>query len=209
MSPLFEPDPALPTNRHEQDAEYWSVVYAENPRDKNAAINLSRVLRILERNLQATIVIRQTVESYPNDPSVLAEFGKVLIGNGQIGEAEKVVRHAQREGARDWRLLSAYGAALDNAGRHAEARAYYIEALSLAPDQPAILNNLALSHLLDREPEEAERILRLAARDPRADRRVRENLALVLGIRGKFKESKTVSRSILSDDHGGEEHELP
>jgi Flp pilus assembly protein TadD len=44
---------------------------------------------------------------------------------------------------------------------------------------------------------EAERTLREAATHPRADIRMRQNLALVLGLQGKLPEAEAVLRSAL------------
>ncbi len=46
----------------------------------------------------------------------------------------------------------------------------------------------------------AESALRRAAASPRADSRIRQNLALALGLEGKFAEAEQVARAELSPD---------
>ena len=46
--------------------------------------------------------------------------------------------------------------------------------------------------------KEAESVLRNASMNPNADSRVRQNLALVLSLQGKFEESEAISRQDLS-----------
>ena len=51
----------------------------------------------------------------------------------------------------DWRILSVQGTALDQLGKHEEARRYYASALKIVPDEPSVLSNLGLSYVLSRE----------------------------------------------------------
>jgi Flp pilus assembly protein TadD len=80
---------------------------------------------------------------------------------------------------------------------HDEARRYYANALKIAPDEPSILSNLALSYALSKELPKAEETLRRAAEGARADRRVRQNLALVVGLQGRFEEAEGIARADL------------
>jgi Flp pilus assembly protein TadD len=88
--------------------------------------------------------------------------------------------------------LNVQGAVLDQMGRNAEARKYYQQALAISPEEPSVLSNLGLSHTLSKELSQAEDVLRRAAAQPRADGRVRQNLALVIGLQGRFDEAEQV-----------------
>ena len=77
----------------------------------------------------------------------------------------------------------------------AELLTHYRRALALAPDNPKIMSNLALSYALDGKPVLAEDLLRKAALLPDADARVRHNLMLVLGVQGKFDEAEKLVSS--------------
>ena len=59
---------------------------------------------------------------------------------------------------------------------------------------------LGLSFMLTNDLKNAEATLRRAAASPRADSRIRQNLALALGLEGKFPEAEQVARSELSPD---------
>src|SRR5207253_8059758 len=95
------------------------------------------------------------------------------------------------------RLLSVQGAVLDQMGRHEEARRYYASALKLAPDDPGVLSNLGLSYALSKNLKQAETILRRAAARPVAQARVRQNLALVVGLQGRYQEAEDIARADL------------
>ena len=63
----------------------------------------------------------------------------------------------------DWRVISARGTVLAKQGSYREAIPLYERALSLAPDQPSILNNLALAQAMQGHADRAESLLRRAA----------------------------------------------
>jgi Flp pilus assembly protein TadD len=108
-----------------------------------------------------------------------------------------VVRAANSPRTPDWRLTSAEGAIQDQLGNSAEARRLYQEALKLAPDEPTVLNNLGLSYVFTNELAKAETTLRRAVASPRADSRVRQNLALVVGLQGRFDEADRLAAAEL------------
>jgi Flp pilus assembly protein TadD len=62
----------------------------------------------------------------------------------------------------------------------------------LAPGEPQVLNNLGLSALTG-DLDEAEQTLRQALASPKATFKMRQNLAMVLGLQGKGAEAKRVS----------------
>src|ERR1700750_736394 len=83
-------------------------------------------------------------------------------------------------------------------GRHDEARRYYATALKIVPDEPSVLSNLGLSYALSKELPQAEAALkRAAAGRVRVDPRVRQNLALVTGLQGRFAEAEAIARADL------------
>src|SRR5262249_30997782 len=97
----------------------------------------------------------------------------------------------------DWHILSAQGAVLDQMGRHQEAQRYYASALKIAPDEPTILSNLGLSYALAKDLHKAEATLRRATAQGNGDPRVRQNLALVVGLQGRFADAETIARADL------------
>jgi len=165
--------------------QHWGAAYSRDEKDKVAALNYAAALRAAGETGQAVSVMRKAAIYHPEDREVLAAFGKALAADGRFKEALATVRRAQRSDNPDWQLLSTEGGILDSIGKHEDARRLYQQALVLAPGEPQVLNNLALSHVLTNELDEAERILREAAASPKATRKIRENLALVLKLQGE------------------------
>ena len=88
----------------------------------------------------------------------------------------------------------------DQMGNTQQARDLYNQALRIAPDEPSLLNNLAMSYLLEGEAKEAESVLRRAAASPKADSRIRQNLALAIGLQGRFQEAEQIAKRELSPE---------
>jgi len=172
--------------------------YAANPKDRNAGLNYASLLRMTGKNAQALAVMQQVAINNPNDREVLASYGKAQAGAGQLEQALATIGRAQTPDRPDWRLKSAEGAILDQLGRSGEARAAYRDALDLMPNEPSILSNLGMSYLLTKDLKTAETYLRSASTQPGADSRVRQNLALVVGLQGRFDEAESIARQELT-----------
>ena len=100
----------------------------------------------------------------------------------------------------DWRILNAQGAVLDQMGRHAEAQKIYSSALKIMPDESSVLSNLGLSYALMKNLKLAETTLRRAVAQPNAVPKARQNLALVVGLQGRFAEAESIARADLPAD---------
>lgn len=192
--------PAQVTTNYATAAQAWSQRYEANPNDKEAVLGYSRALRANGQTAQAVAVLEQAMLKQGKDKEIASAYGKALAANGNFDRALTVVRQANSQTSPDWRLLSAEGAILDQTGRHADARSVYETGLRIAPEEPALLNNLALSHLLTNETTLAEQFLRRASVNPRADNQVYQNLALVLGMNGRVAEAEQILRQRFTPD---------
>ena len=174
--------------------------YARNPTDKTTALAYANALQMNGNPDQSLAVMRKLAIAEPRDRIVLAAYGKALAADGQFEPALDAVRRAQTPEYPDWRLLSAEGAILDQLGKPADARAFYSKALDLKPSEPSVLSNLGMSYVLEGDLRTAERYLREAAKSQGADSRVRQNLALVVGLQGRFQEAETIAKGDLPAD---------
>lgn len=175
----------------------WGSAYQNDRKNRSAILGYSNALSQNGQMPQAMAVLRAGVIAHPRDREIASAYGKILAMNGRFEEALNVLRGAQQADTPDWRLMSAQAAILDQTGNNDQARTLYKQALKIAPDEPSLLNNLGLSYLLSNELPDAEYTLRRAATLPGADSRVRQNLALVLGIQGKYDEAIQVAQAEL------------
>ncbi|MBB4235272.1 tetratricopeptide repeat protein [Rhizobium esperanzae] len=172
--------------------------YEKNPRDPVTGVNYANLLRMNGRDTQALAVMQQVAIANPGDRNVLAAYGKAQAAAGQFQQALDTIGRAQTPDRPDWRLISAEGAILDQMGKASDARQRYRDALDIQPNEPSILSNLGMSYVLTGDLRTAETYLRSAASQPTADSRVRQNLALVVGLQGRFPEAEQIARRELS-----------
>jgi Flp pilus assembly protein TadD len=165
--------------------------------DAQRAVRHARELRANGLRGQAVAVLAQAATEHPKDRGVLAAYGRALADVGNYPQALEVLNRAHSPDQPDWRILSVQGAVLDQMGRPEEARHYYESALRIAPDEPLVLSNLGLSYALSKDLPQAEATLRRAVSRAGADRRVRQNLALVVGLQGRFEEAEQIARADL------------
>jgi len=174
--------------------------YSKNPNDKRIATNFAAALQMDGDADQSLAVMRKLAIAYPKDRDVLAAYGKALAANGQLEAALDAVRRAQTPEYPDWKLVSAEAAILDQLGQKDDARQLYRKALELKPNEPSVLSNLGMSYVLEGDLRTAETYMRSAAQQPNADSRVRQNLALVVGLQGRFDEAEKIASQELSPE---------
>ncbi len=178
-------------------AETLEPRYAKDPEDKLIALHYATALRGLGQHAQAVAVLQGLAVKNPRDMPVLAAYGKALADAGRLQEAANVLERAHTPDRPSWSVLSAQGSVADQLGDHAGAQAYYDAALKIRPNEPDVLSNMGLSYALERKMPQAEAALRLAVSQPTADMRVRQNLALVLSLEGKYADAEAISRQDL------------
>jgi len=181
-------------------AEAESDRFRANPKDPDAALAYAKALRALGQHTQAVAVLEQAALAAPLNQAVLGAYGRALADVGQYKQAFEVLERAHTPENPDWRILSAQGAVLDQMGRHQDAQRYYASALRMVPDESSVLSNLGLSYALAKDLPRAEKTLRKAADAPGADTRVRQNLALIVGLQGRFAEAESIARADLPPD---------
>lgn len=183
-----------------RDAEAYAARYRADPADANNAMAYAKALTATDQRAQAVSVLEQASLRNPKNQALLGAFGRALADAGRFDQALEVLGRAHSPDRPDWRILSAQGTVLDQLGRHKEAQAYYSTALKIAPDEPSVLSNLGLSYALAKDLKKAETTLRRAAGRSDADPRVRQNLALVVGLQGRFGDAEAIAKADLPPD---------
>jgi Flp pilus assembly protein TadD len=178
-------------------AEVYGERYRGNPKDADAALRYGQALRATGQRAQAVAVLEQATIAHPGNRPLLAAYGRALADNGNFKQAFEVLGRAHTPDNPDWRILSVQGTALDQLGRHDEARRYYASALKIVPDEPSVLSNIGMSWVLSKDLPKAEESLRRAFGHAGADTRVRQNLGLAVGLQGRFAEAETIVKADL------------
>lgn len=191
---------AAPKTELERAIEYWGKKNRDNPSDLESGLNYARNLKAAGRRGEALQVLQQMAVFHGQDRKLASEYGRLALELDQVQVAQQVLQGADDPANPDWRVISARGTAMAKQGKYTEAIPFYERALRLASNEPSVLNNLALAYTMSGEPQKAEQLLRRASTDngPHAAK-IRQNLALVLGVQGRHDEAKQVA-SVDSPD---------
>ncbi|MCU0731508.1 MAG: hypothetical protein MUE84_07960 [Hyphomonas sp.] len=154
-------------------ANFWAKENNKNAEDLEVALEFARALREIGSHDRAIDVLSRTLIVHPRATEVAPDRSET------------------------WAAL---GTTYDRQGQHRLAQTSYLKALEIEPLRTTTLTNYGLSLVLTGDLTGAEAKLRLAAANPDAGARVTENLALVLGLQGKFEDMKSVSGAGAPDD---------
>jgi Flp pilus assembly protein TadD len=187
----------------EKATEYWGKEYAKKPakkpNDGTAALSYARNLKALGRKPEALAVLQSAYIANAQNREFLSEYGRLALDAGQVSAAAELLAAADDPAKPDWKTISARGTVLAKQGKYKESIAYFERARLLAPQQSSVLNNLAMAYTMTGEAERAEGLLREAAQMKGSDPRVRQNLALVMGLQGKTADKTPVQPAVAHD----------
>lgn len=197
--PTATTDAGVPSfKRTEEMAKRWNADQA------NPALGFAYAdsLGALGQQPTQTQVLLTLAEKNPSNADVLTKVGKIFLAGGDGQNAAAVLERASALNPSDWKTLSALGTAYDQQLQHPQAREKYQAALAVQPNELSVLNNMAMSYALQGKLPEAERQLREAMALPgaKAMPRIRQNLALVVGLQGRFEESQKIASADLPPD---------
>jgi len=201
---LDDTAPALTTASVSEPASIKDTARAgqrwrKNPKDIRAGLDYARRLEALDQKGQQLEVLKQLVSYHPKNMGLRAYYGRALLKAGRQVQAEGVFRAMIAAGQRDWKTYNALGSALAGQGRFGVARQQYALALKASPGNIKVVNNIAMSHILEGNPQQAETLLRQAmeTKAGAGEARIRQNLALAVGLQGRFKEARYIASQDL------------
>ncbi len=178
-------------------AAFYARVLDSDPRDVDAGLKLAKALRAMGRNEDAAQTAQQVLVVQSDNYEGLLELARAHIGAGAAFYALEPLTQAMSINPKDWRPLSLAAIAYEATRQPDQATAAFDAALKLAPDAPALLTNHALFLAGRGQTQAAEADARRAASLPGAGPQERQNLALVLGLAGRFDEAEKLIRRDL------------
>ncbi len=176
----------------------WTADQGNIPLGLEYAANLEKI----GQGDEQVGVLKTLAAAHPDDGALQSKIGKQLLAAGRSGEAIEMLERASKAPSADWKTLSALGSAYDQQGSHSLARDTYKSALAQNPGELSVQNNMAMSFALEGKLPQAEKILRDAIAQPgsSAQPRIRQNLALVVGLQGRYDESRKIASEDLPPD---------
>lgn len=172
-------------------AQAWQ----QKPGSVQRAVTYARLLDQAGEKAQLIRVLETTITHNPDDAKLIAYLGKELILSGRSKAGVEQLNKAIGMGEANWKNYSALGSGYDQSGQHDAARKAYNKALQLQPNEVAIHNNIGMSHILEGNLPAAETSLRAAQKLPEGEfnQTLRQNLALAVGLQGRFDEARDIA----------------
>lgn len=173
-------------------ANFWAAEFRKDPTNLDVTIRFTRVLREIGSHERAIDVLTKTVPLHPKSDELQLIMGRALLSANRTGEAAEAFYRASVIAPGNAAAHAGLGVAFDRLERHHDAQNSYRAALEIEPQRVSTLTNYGLSLALSGDLTAAEQQLRMAAAYPAADGRVRQNLALILGLQGRFDEMREI-----------------
>ena len=174
-------------------ANFWAKENLKDGEDLTVSLEFARALREIGSHERALDVLSRALIVHPESAEALMLFGRIQMALGDAATAGRAFHRATEVAPERAETWAALGTTFDREGQHKLAQTAYQRALELEPLRTTTLTNYGLSLVLTGDLTGAEAKLRQAAANADAGARVTENLALVLGLQGRFDDMKTVS----------------
>jgi Flp pilus assembly protein TadD len=184
---------------YEEAAKLYAALLAQDPSNTGYMLSLARNLRYAGRT-QAAIDLLIRPEAPKDDPIALLELGKCYLAADQLNLAKPALEKAKAAAPLNWEIPSTLGVVLDYMNQNDLAQAEYAVALQLSPDNPTVLNNLALSLAQVGKLDEAIATMEHAVDQQSAQAQSRQNLALLMALKGRPDDAERLIRKDLPPD---------
>jgi Flp pilus assembly protein TadD len=138
----------------------------------------------MDQTAEAIVAYEAALKRKDRDPEALRGLVRAYLRTGKPELAGQPLRIAFQDTPNDPKLLQLVGVADDFAAQHEEAQARYRRGLELAPNDPGLSLDLALSLALTGNYPEAVLTLGPIAASPSATPRERQTMALIYGLEG-------------------------
>ncbi|WP_028696337.1 tetratricopeptide repeat protein [Pseudomonas cremoricolorata] len=157
-----------------------------------------------DKDAEADQVLRQATQRFPDDLNLLYSRAMLAEKRNDLAQMEKDLRAILEREPENAMALNALGYTLaDRTTRFEEAQRLIEKALSLTPDDPAVLDSLGWVNYRQGNLDEAERYLRQAF-ERLPDPEVAAHLGEVLWANGKRREARQVWSKALANQPDSE-----
>lgn len=173
---ISQQENAVEIAQYGEAINHFRELIKQKPDELEAHLGLSRNLRWAGQPGDAAKVLRLIKNEFGNVGEYLAEFGKVRINQGMTSEGVTMLGMASEKNPNDWRLHSALGIGNDYLSFYGDAQKSYKRALELCPDDPAVMNNMAISQGLSGNIDRAIITLEMALAFERHTEKISKNL---------------------------------
>jgi Flp pilus assembly protein TadD len=182
---------------YNEAAQHYAALHSKYPLDKQITLALARNLRFAGNPQQAIAVLNSGTVAQSPDALTLLELGKDYLAADQLNLAKPTLERARAAAPLNWEILSSLGVVYDYAGEYELAQQQYDAALFVDPENPTVLNNKALSLAQQGRLDEAVKTMEIATDQPSASAQARQNLALLMALKGDSESAERLARKDL------------
>lgn len=179
--------------------QYYRRIQQLRPDVPDFKLGVARNLRYASNTEDARLYMELLVGQGDDGPRFLTELGKAQIADGRSMDAVETLNAAIGQAPDLWQARSALGIAYDRLELFEQAQESYRAALDSSPENPIILNNLALSLAISGKLGESVSILSGLVRRSGATAQMRQNLAMLRAVSGDEEGAAQISRQDLSE----------
>jgi len=188
------------TNDYSTAIDQYQKLLSRDPENIDVLIGLARNLRYSGDSINAVKILEKLGPAEDAPVVYRLELAKSKIAAGKAKAAIRQLKLALSAEPENWQIHSALGIAHDLNEDYASARTAYEQARTLSEDNPAVLNNMALSAALSGDIDRAIALLEGAPRLARHSPQIRQNLAFFYGINGDMKSAGSLARMDLDEE---------
>jgi Flp pilus assembly protein TadD len=188
------------TGDHSAAVSHYQNLFQRNPDDPQLRLSLARNLRYSGLAARAVQLLEAAEPEHLELVDLQIELGKSKLAAGKTRQAIGILLKVAEKDQENWEIFSALGIAYDLVENFEAARAAYERAMGLSEENPAVLNNMALSIASSGDLDGAIELLKNAPRLARHNPHIRQNLAMLFGIKGDKDSAQALSRMDLDEE---------
>jgi Flp pilus assembly protein TadD len=169
-----------------------------------ARLDQARLLRYAGQPQEAMLILQRLLDGLPDRSAearaVRLELAKAQLAGGLVPDAAALLEDMRARDPGDPAMQKLLGIAYDRLDRPRDARTAYQTALALDPSDVEAINNYALSLAMTGDIDKGIALLEKHAIRPAAPLQLKQNLALLVAMKGDLPKAERMIRSQLPND---------
>jgi Flp pilus assembly protein TadD len=183
-----------------KSADHYRRLYERDSDNYQALLGQARNLRYVGTPRQSIKLLRAGLEAHGEEPPLLLELAKAQFAASMTNDSFDTVQQVSTLTPDDWEVHTMFGLLYDRREEYEIAREHYLKALELSPDNPTVLNNLALSLAQAGRLDDAIETLEKLAYGEDSTLQSRQNLTMLYVIRGDLESARKLASEDMSPD---------
>ncbi len=175
-----------------RNVQIWGDAYEADKTSLANIIGYAKALASIGSTSNATKILNDGAQIHKKSAEIIRVHAKILSSQGLVGPALRKLLVAVNYAPNDWRIYNDIGGLHSKMGEQKLAVASYTKAIKLSPNNPQIHTNLGVTYMMNKQLILAERHLAIAVKHTNATAKMRQNYAFILGLQGKYEQSKKI-----------------